>query len=97
MRPPFPVTAATEHDALPDAGAAWRAALVDSIRWLIARIRTRQRIRRGIDELTALDDRMLADIGLSRAEILYSAQFGRLPNRGRDGRYQYEYRSRRKA
>jgi uncharacterized protein YjiS (DUF1127 family) len=97
MRRQFLTTAATQHDALPDAGAAWRAALWDSIRWSIDRIRARHRMRRGVDELTALDDRMLADIGISRSEILYSARFGRLPNRGREDLHQYEHRSRRQG
>lgn len=38
---------------------------------------TWRRYRRDLAHLQALDDRMLADIGLSRSEIGYAAHFGR--------------------
>jgi uncharacterized protein YjiS (DUF1127 family) len=46
------------------------------LRRLIAWFRNERRIRRGIDELRALDDRMLADIGLTRATIEHAARHG---------------------
>ena len=46
------------------------------IEWL----RNRRRIRRNIDKLMALDDRLLKDIGLSRSDIEFSARYGRLRN-----------------
>jgi uncharacterized protein YjiS (DUF1127 family) len=43
------------------------------VEWLV----TKRRIRRGMNELSALDDRMLADIGLSRSGIDYTVRHGR--------------------
>jgi uncharacterized protein YjiS (DUF1127 family) len=52
------------------------AALVKPIERFIARIRAERRIRRGIDELMALDDRMLSDMGLTRGDIARAARYG---------------------
>ena len=49
--------------------ASW---IIRSIAWLEAR----HRMRRAVDELMAMDDRMLADIGVSRGEILHAARHG---------------------
>jgi uncharacterized protein YjiS (DUF1127 family) len=57
----------------------WQAALVRAIERLIVWIRNERRIRREIDELMALDDRLLCDIGLSREHIEYAARYGCLP------------------
>jgi uncharacterized protein YjiS (DUF1127 family) len=62
--------------------ASWRAVLAKSIRQPFVWSGTQRRIRRDIDALMALNDRMLADIGLSRGEILYAARHGSLPKRG---------------
>ncbi|HKF74412.1 MAG TPA: DUF1127 domain-containing protein [Stellaceae bacterium] len=43
----------------------------------VAWYRTRRRMRRAVAELMALDDRMLADIGVSRSEIPYAVWRGR--------------------
>ena len=43
---------------------------------LIAWFRNELRIRRGIDELMTLDDRMLSDIGLTRGSIEHAARYG---------------------
>jgi uncharacterized protein YjiS (DUF1127 family) len=51
--------------------------LVSWVKRLIAWFETRRRMRRAVDELMALDDRMLRDIGVSRGEILYAARYGR--------------------
>jgi uncharacterized protein YjiS (DUF1127 family) len=59
--------------------------LVSSVGRYIAWLNAKRKIRRGIEELTTHDDRMLADIGLSRGDVEYAARFGRLPRRGPDG------------
>lgn len=58
-----------------------RTALAKSIARPIVRLSDRFRTRRVIDELMALDDRLLTDIGIRREEIEYAARFGRLPER----------------
>jgi len=63
----------------------WRTALAEWIGRCVASIGAERRIRRGIHELMSHDDRMLADIGLSRADIEHVARYGRLPRRGPDG------------
>lgn len=56
--------------------------LLKPVRQFVAWFRHRRQVRRDIMKLLALDDRLLADIGLSRGEILYAAaQHGRLPER----------------
>ncbi|HKY95435.1 MAG TPA: DUF1127 domain-containing protein [Kiloniellales bacterium] len=42
------------------------------------RLRRELHARRAIEELTALDDRMLADIGLDRGSIGFAARYGHL-------------------
>lgn len=69
---------------------SWPAALAKSFARPIARMQSRRRTRRAIEELTALDNRMLADIGISRGEIEYAARFGRLPGRSGDSRRQID-------
>jgi uncharacterized protein YjiS (DUF1127 family) len=56
---------------------AWWTTLQRAIEQVTARIRAINRLRRGTAELMALDDRMLADIGLSREEIEPAMRFGR--------------------
>jgi uncharacterized protein YjiS (DUF1127 family) len=58
---------------------SWLAALFVPIKGGIRWIGTRRRMRRDIEELKALDDRLLRDIGLSRSEVEYAVRFGRLP------------------
>jgi uncharacterized protein YjiS (DUF1127 family) len=48
-----------------------------AIKELILWIAHERRIRRGINELAALDDRMLSDIGVSRGAIEHVARHGR--------------------
>jgi uncharacterized protein YjiS (DUF1127 family) len=45
----------------------------------IVRIMERSRMRRDASALLAMDDRILADIGLRRGEIEYAARYGRRP------------------
>ena len=44
-------------------------AVVDAVRWLTARVRAKVADMRTFSELDSLDDRMLADIGVTRGEI----------------------------
>lgn len=59
----------------------WWLALTRPVRRWLARIRRQRRIRRDNSKLMELDDRMLADIGLSRADAQFTARHGRLPER----------------
>jgi uncharacterized protein YjiS (DUF1127 family) len=56
------------HLGRPRAGAFLATLIKRSIEWL----KERRRMRRATHELMALDDRMLADIGVSRGEILHA-------------------------
>jgi uncharacterized protein YjiS (DUF1127 family) len=58
-------------------GGSWWAALVKSTRQPFAWIRHQRQIRRDIKLLMEFDDNMLADIGLSRSEVLYAVRHGR--------------------
>ena len=59
--------------------AAALGALSDASQWAIAAARLWRRRRRERDELASLDDRMLADVGLTRgdAEFLANKPFWR--------------------
>ena len=57
----------------PPAGSLIASLIQRSIEWL----KERRRMRRATYELMALDDRMLADIGLSRGEILHAVRHDR--------------------
>jgi uncharacterized protein YjiS (DUF1127 family) len=85
----FPATAPIDGRTLPAAapGSAklWRALLAKSIKRTIVWNRSTRRMRRAIEELVALDDRMLADIGLSRGDVQYAEWHGRLPRAKNDG------------
>jgi uncharacterized protein YjiS (DUF1127 family) len=56
---------------------SWRDLLVNSIRRRFGRLESELRLRRDLDDLMSLDDRILADIGLSRGEIDYVVRHGR--------------------
>jgi len=64
--------AATAHEP-------WGAPLMRAMRRHLASAKLRQRIRRDIHRLRSLDDRMLADVGLHRAEIEPAVRHGRRP------------------
>jgi len=75
-------TSLVDSATLPDAGSraeSWRSVLMRCVRRQSNRIRTRRRIRRAVGEVKALDDRMLADVGLIRSEVEHVARHGRLP------------------
>jgi uncharacterized protein YjiS (DUF1127 family) len=55
------------------------AMVVDTVSRCIAWIRYRRQIRRDVEALKALDDYLLADIGLRRSQIRDTARIGRLP------------------
>ena len=57
----------------------WQAVLANLGKQWIAQIRWEREIRRNIDALMALDERMLHDIGLTRGAVEYAARYGRLP------------------
>ena len=63
---------------------SWRAVLANWIARLIDWIQSRHRARRAFAELTALDARMLADIGLSREAVEPAGRCGRLRERRSD-------------
>jgi|SRR5215813_8173459 len=63
---------------------SWQLALMKSIRRPFEWITSKRRIRRDIDLLLRLDDRMLADIGLSRSDVEYTIRHGRPLNRAND-------------
>ena len=67
----------------PRSGASsWYEALVNVVRQAVARIKRQRRVRRDVSRLLELDDRLLADIGISRAELLHSIGY-RSPAEGR--------------
>jgi uncharacterized protein YjiS (DUF1127 family) len=51
-------------------------ARAQALRRLIAWFRKERRVRHGIDEMMALDDRLLDDIGLTRGSIEHAARYG---------------------
>lgn len=59
----------------------WWSTLMRPVRHWLVQIKQKRRIRRDIAKLMELDDRMLADIGLSRADIQYVVRNDRLPGR----------------
>lgn len=56
---------------------SWLALLTNPIKRSIAWIWSTRRTRRAARELMALDDRMLADIGLTRGQVVYAVRHGR--------------------
>jgi uncharacterized protein YjiS (DUF1127 family) len=60
---------------------AFRRALLAASAQAIGWLRARHQMRRAIRELAALDDHMLADIGLSRGAVMYAVVHGRFPKR----------------
>lgn len=53
---------------------AWAAA---TLRAIVEDMRSWQRHQQAVEQLSRLDDRMLADIGLSRSDIEFAARTGR--------------------
>ena len=59
--------------------ASAKALLIDPIRRLASRISSERAMQRGAAQLRAMDDRLLADIGLPRELVEYRARYGTLP------------------
>ena len=57
----------------------WRTVLMRSAWQWMSRITSAWRLRRDLQALRVLDDRMLSDIGLSRGSLEYAARYGQLP------------------
>ena len=76
----------TTHDSshASHVNVSWGALLMNSIRRQFAALSHRARVRRDIKTLMEFDDRMLADIGLHRADVSHVVRYGRLPRRGND-------------
>jgi uncharacterized protein YjiS (DUF1127 family) len=66
---------------------SWLAVLARPIKRGIVWIAFRRQLRRDIEELMTLDDRMLRDIGLSRGEIEHAMPRGRPFDGWNDRRY----------
>jgi uncharacterized protein YjiS (DUF1127 family) len=73
-------TAALSRHAKP-ATTGPLAGVVHAVSSCIAWIRRRWLVRRNVELLSALDDKMLADIGLVRDQVEYVARLGHLPDR----------------
>ena len=56
----------------------WAVAL-DAVEQLFEQIERRRTVRRDLDRLMEFDDRELADIGLTRGELMHVVSFGRFP------------------
>jgi uncharacterized protein YjiS (DUF1127 family) len=60
-----------------------RRRLGNVVRSLASEVARRRRLRRGLDALRSLDDRMLADIGIARSEAERVVRHGRWGNEPR--------------
>ncbi len=63
--------------------ASWREVLINLVRRGVAHIKHRRQVRQDLAKLLEFDDHLLADIGISRAELLHSIGYGRLPEHRR--------------
>jgi uncharacterized protein YjiS (DUF1127 family) len=69
----------TPSSVKPVTARSWLTALPRLARHQIAQIMEHRRMRRDAWALLAMDDRILADIGLRRGEVEYAARYGRRP------------------
>jgi len=58
---------------------SWWTPLAKAVRQWTERKRLKRLNRRGIGELMAADDRLLADVGLRRGDVECAGRHGRLP------------------
>jgi len=59
-----------------DAVPSWRAIILEAVKRRIARMIAENENSQAVKELSPLDDRLLADIGLSRSELVQAARHG---------------------
>ena len=60
--------------------SSWHVAMMQSVIRQLERIGARRRLHRDLQDLLSLDDRMLADIGLTRDDAKHIARHGTLPH-----------------
>jgi uncharacterized protein YjiS (DUF1127 family) len=69
------LTVARAASPLSQASASLRRTILSAFDWLVARIEFERRLRSNRAELMALDDRHLADIGLTRAWLIRPSRY----------------------
>jgi uncharacterized protein YjiS (DUF1127 family) len=75
------IDASTQSEGKSVAAWSWFPTLSRAVRRRIAQLAERRRLRRDTHALLALDDRMLADVGLGRSDVEFAVRYGRLPPR----------------
>jgi uncharacterized protein YjiS (DUF1127 family) len=79
---PGPLVGRIHHDGfgfVPERSPSWAVRLTAAVVRFWTGLRERYDARRAREALTALDDRVLRDMGISRIEIDYVVRHGRRP------------------